>query len=146
MNLLRELLEMAQHEIIDIENEIRKSFTTIGIDIKFTKHFADRVKVGAVDEKGWKRDNITPDELFEVFRKLKKHHKDIFQEAGNYNDEVKRGEFQGVIIDTFNKINVPFVLDFDKRRGKYIMTCKTALKRPNFATKPSDHVIALRGK
>ena len=61
-----------------------------------------------------------------------------------YGDASNKVEKQ--IIDTFNKINVPFVLDFDKRRGKYIMTCKTALKRPNFATKPSDHVIALRGK
>jgi hypothetical protein len=143
---VRDLLEMSQQDIINIENEIKKSFITIDIIINFSKHFGDRISDGAVDEKGYKRDDVTPDELYAVFRKLKKHYKDIFQEAGNHNDEIKRGEFNGVIIDTFKKINIPFALDFDKSKGKYIITCKTVLKRANFLTRPKDHVIALRGK
>lgn len=141
-----DLLEMSQGEIIDIEHEIRKSFATIGIIVNFTKHFGDRVITGAEDEKGRKRDDVTPDELFKTFRSLKTHHKAIFAEAGNFNDEVKRGEFEGVIMDTFRKINVPFILEFDKKKGKYILTCKTIMKKQNFVPKPKDHVIALRGK
>jgi hypothetical protein len=143
---VRDLLEMSQEQINDIELEIRKSFATIGIIVNFSKHFYDRVSDEAVDEKGYRRDNVTPAELFGTFRVLKSHHKAIFAEAGNFNDEVKRGEFQGVIMDTFRKINVPFTLDFDKKKGKYILTCKTVMKKANFFAKPTDHVIALRGK
>jgi len=143
---VNELFEMSQEQIIDIENEVKKSFVTIGIVINFSKHFGERVADDAVDEKGFKRDNVTPKELFEVFRNLKTHYKSIFAEAGQFGDEVKRGEFEGVIMDIFRKINVPFTLEFDKRRGKYILTCKTIMKKENFHAKPTDHVIALRGK
>jgi hypothetical protein len=143
---IKELLEMSQDQIIYIENDVKTSFSTIGIIINFSKHFGDRIVDNAVDEKGFKRDNVSPEELFEVFKNLKKHYRSIFEEAGQFNDEVKRGEFEGVIIDTFRKINVPFTLEFDKKKGKYILTCKTILKRENFHVKPKDHVIALRGK
>jgi len=142
---ISDIFEMSQEEIGSIESEIKKSFVSIGIIINFSKHFGDRVVDGAVDEKGYSRDNVTSDELFEVFRKLKKHYKSIFAEAGNFNDEVKRGEFQGVIMDVFKKINIPFTLDFNKTKGKYVLTCKTIMKKDNFHAKPTDHVIALRG-
>ena len=143
---ISDLLEMSQEQITNIESEIKKSFITIGIIINFSKHFGDRIADQAVDEKGFKRDNVTPDELFEVFRKLKKHYKSIFSEAAHFNDEVKQGEFEGVIIDTLKKINIPFALEFNKSKGKYIITCKSILKRENFIVKSKDHVIALRGK
>jgi len=141
-----DLLEMSQEDMNNIEFEIRKSFATIGIIVNFSKHFGDRIADEAVDEKGYRRDTVTSDELFKTFRALKANHKAIFAEAGNFNDEVKRGEFEGVIMDTFRKINVPFTLEFDKKKGKYILTCKTIMKKPNFVPKPKDHVIALRGK
>jgi hypothetical protein len=143
---LREIMEMSTPDIEDVELKIRKSFNSVGIIINFTKHFGDRIVNNAEDEKGRKRDNISPEELLNTFDRLKDHHKQIFAEAHQFTDEVKRGEFEGVIMDIFKKINVPFALEFDKRKGKFILTCKTIMKRDNFITKSKDHVITLREK
>ena len=137
---LSSILEMSASEIEGSTEFLKKKFYSIGIVLNFTKHFGDRILDGAKDEHG-KRDNVTLKDLFDTFAKIYSHHKRIFDEAKDFNDEVKRGEFEGVIQDEFTKINVPFVLVFDKNKGKFIITCKTIMKRDNFHTKPTDHVI-----
>ena len=141
---LREIMEMSMTDIEDVELKIKRNFSSIGIIINFTKHFGDRIVNDATDEKSFKRDNITPEELLNTFDKLKDHHKQIFAEARQFNDEVKRGEFEGVIMDIFKKINVPFVLEFNKNRGKFELICKTIMKRNNFHVKSKDHIITLK--
>lgn len=140
---LSELLDTVE----EVELQIRKNFLSIDIIIVFSKHFGQRIiPSDSPDDHGHTRDSITSKELLQTFNKLKEHYKSIFIEATHFNDELKRGEFEGVIMDTFRKINIPFSLTFDKNKGKYILTCKTILKRENFYTKQTDHVIALRGK
>lgn len=138
------LTEMSANELSDVEREVKKNFALLRIIINFSQHFADRIKDDAVDEKGHKRDTVEPTELLAMFKKLKQHHEVIFSEAHTFDDEVKRGEFEGVIMDLFNKINVPFTLKFNKSRGKFVLTCKTVMKKSNFHVKQNDHVIALR--
>lgn len=143
---LIDIFEMSEEAIDDTSREIKRMFSPLGININFSKHFGDRIVDDAVDEKGTKRDNITVTELLDTFKSLKDHYKDIFGAAHNFDDEVKRGEFQGVILDVVRKINVPFVLEFDKSKGRFILTCKTIMKKENFQAKSSDHIFPIRGK
>lgn len=137
---LIELFEMSAQDIDDSTRFIQQKFYSIGIIINFTKHFGDRIVDGAKDDHG-KRDDISVEEMIDTFAKLYSHHKRIFKQAADFSDEVKRGEFEGVIKNLMKKINVPFALDFNKTKGKYIMTCKTIMKRADFHTKSKDHVV-----
>lgn len=138
---LSELFEMSTAEISDAESEIKRLFLQVRLIIKFSYHFGARIVDGATDEAGTKRDNVTYDELLEVFKKLKKQHDLLFNDAASFDDEVRRGEFEGVIQDTLSKINVPFALAFNKKQGKFELSCKTIMKRKNFHVKPKDHLI-----
>jgi uncharacterized protein (UPF0305 family) len=141
MKLKDILSEMSAEDIDGATRFIRQKFYTIDIIVNFTKHFGDRITDGAVDKEGTKRDNISVEEMIDTFAKLYSHHKRIFKEAHDFQDEVKRGEFEGVIRNLMKKINVPFALDFNKTKGKYVMTCKTIMKRSDFISKPKDHVV-----
>ena len=143
---ISDLFEMSDEAIDDIQRAIKKLYLPLGIEVNFTKHFVSRIVDDAVDAKGYQRDNITPEELTKVFDALKKYHKSIFDEANNHDEELKAGKFNGVILDLPRKISIPFALEFNKAKGRYIMTCKTVIKRENFHAKETDHVIAIRGK
>ena len=135
------IFEMSTADIDGATRFIKQKFYTIDIIVNFTKHFGDRLEDGATDKEGTKRDNISVEEMIDTFAKLYSHHKRIFKEAHDYNDEIKRGEFEGVIRNVMKKINVPFALEFNKSKGKYVMTCKTIMKRDDFIAKPKDHVV-----
>ena len=108
MNILRELLEMSMREIDDSTDFLSKKFLTIGIIIKFSKHFGDRIIDGAKDEHG-RRDNVTVEEMIDTFAKIYSHHKLIFIQASDFNNEVKRGEFEGVIKNVMKQVNIPYL-------------------------------------
>lgn len=135
------LSEMSSVEINHAESRIRQMFLDIGINVKFTRHFGDRIIDGAKDEHGSRRDNVTYDEMISVFERLKKSHDELFLTASDHVDEIKRGQFEGVIRDNFSAINIPFVLNFVKSTQMFELVCKTIMKRRNFHTKETDHVI-----
>ena len=137
---LTDLIEMSQKDIEISQGYLARKFLSIGIILVFAKHFGDRIIDGAKDEHG-KRDNVTLEDLASLFSKLYAHHKRIFAQASQFTDEVKRGEFEGVIKDMIAKTNVPFGLEFNKSKGKYVMTCTTIMKKDNFHVRPTDHVV-----
>lgn len=141
-----DLFEMSEEAIDDVQREIKKMYLPLGLEVNFTKHFVSRIVDDAVDASGHQRDNISPEELTKVFVALKKYHRSIFDEAHNFDDEIKTNKFDGVVLDLPRKISIPFALEFSKAKGRYIMTCKTVIKRENFHAKETDHVIAIRGK
>ena len=142
MKLSDLLSEMSAVEISTAERTIKHQFRSIGIDIKFTKHFKDRIADGAKDDHG-KRDNITFEELMNVFNRLKSSHDELFKEAIEFTDEIKLGKFEGVIQEALKSINIPFILNFIKSSQTFELICKTIMKRKNFHTKNTDHVIKL---
>jgi hypothetical protein len=141
---ITDLFEMSEEAIDDVQREIKKVYLPLGLEINFTKHFVSRIVDNAVDNQGYQRDNISPEELTKVFAALKKHYKEVFDEAHNHDDEIKANKFDGVILDLPRKISIPFALEFSKAKGRYIMTCKTVIKRENFHAKDTDHIITLR--
>lgn len=143
MNLLQQLLEMSLYKAQDIEHDITKKFLKLDIILRFSNHFTDRLVSTELDKNNKVRDNISEEEFIETFDKLEKHHKVLFREVADHQDEVKRGMFEGVIQETFKNINVPFALVYDQRQNKFILTCKTIMKKEKgkFHTQSKDHVI-----
>jgi hypothetical protein len=136
------LAEMARERILSTEQVLMKEFRKINIWLIFTHHFEDRLADNNVDKNGIRRDNISEQELMSVFEKLKIQYQQIFKNAAEYQDEVKRGLFEGVIRDALTQINVPFLLHFNRSIGRHVLTCKTIMKKSGqFHTKPTDHVI-----
>lgn len=136
------LAEMARERILDVEQVLTREFRKINIWLVFTQHFEDRLADNAVDNNGFRRDNISEQDLLSVFEKLKVQYQQIFKNAAEYQNEVKRGQFEGVIRDALTQINVPFVLHFNRSLGRHVLTCKTIMKKAGqFHTKPTDHVI-----
>lgn len=133
------LSEMSQASADDVEQDIKRSFLSIGIILVFTKHFTDRIVNGAKVEGG--KDEILVEDLFETFKDLKMHYHKIFKEARDFDDELKRGEFEGVIKSVLRKINIPFILNFNSKKRQFTLICKTIMKKNNFHVGPKDHVI-----
>ena len=143
---LRELflIEMPPDQAEDIEFDIKRSFYKLGITINFTKHFNSRLTSDHEKTDAHSREEISPEELISVFKKLENKHKDLFKEAAEFNDEVKRGLFEGVIREELSNINVPFALSFNKTSGKFVLVCKTILKKiASFVNRPTDHIISI---
>lgn len=129
-------------EEMNVENEIRKQvrkilmeyvtysdlksvdsfadelFSDLGIDVEFTKHFLDRVN----DPRNGKE--ITPEELKDLFRKE-------YQKYGEMISKLPPGA-ERVMTDIDTNINVPFVIDWDKKSPDMEMINKTVMRKKNF--------------
>lgn len=141
---LSTILEMSPKVADDLETDIKRQFSKLGITINFTKHFTGRLTADHEKTDAHSREEISEEELVKVFKKLEASHKKIFKEAAEFSDEVKRGQFEGVIREELSNINVPFALTFNKALGKYILTCKTILKKiAAFVNRETDHIITV---
>lgn len=135
---LIDLYEMPAAQVDDAEREIARLFDTIGIRVKFSSHFEDRVTDGGKDEKGRDRGSvISKEELVSAFERLRAKH-DVLKPEGRLQ------ELHGVVTDIFTKLNIPFGLNFDKRSGRFVLTLITALKKDGkFHAKPDDVIITV---
>lgn len=127
---LSELFEMAASEVPVVQQELIRMFSDVGILIKFTSHFEDRITDGT--DRG---DNISKKELLDLFNRLKKNKETLDNAKG-------KKVIEGVIRDHLNSLNVPFALGFNRNTGKFILTLITAMKKDKkFHTRPSDLII-----
>ena len=104
-------------DLMKVEAYLDKLFSSLNIDIEFTKHFYDRVNHPR------NNDEITPQELIDTFNKLyKKHGTGLI----NYK------ELEGVITDFNSDINVPFHLLYDKKTKTFELANKTIMRTKKF--------------
>ena len=103
-----------------LEKELDKLFAKIDLDVEFTRHFIDRVN----DERNKKQ--ITIEELAILFAKIFK----------NYQNDLRRAkvDWQAVMTDIGNDINVPFVISWNKRTNELELVAKTTMRKKNFKT------------
>ena len=142
MKLADLLLEMPPEVVEDIEQEFKRKFLKLGIMLNFTKHFTNRISDTTDDAEGHSRDEISEEELRDLFNRVERKHGELFKLAKEFDDELKRGEFEGVIRQELKNINVPFALAFKKNLGRFVLTCKTILKKKAaFVNRDTDHVI-----
>lgn len=112
--------EITKPMLDKLEFYLDKLFSTIGIDVEFTRHFLDRVN----DPR-----NNTPITLKELAI--------LFKDAYNkYGKQIAQmgPDSEAVIKDMRSDVNVPFVLNWDDRQKELDLVAKTVMRKKNFHT------------
>jgi hypothetical protein len=111
---------ITKSDLESIERYADKLFNKVGIDVEFTKHFLDRVN----DERNVKQ--ITPTELEGIFRRTYKMYGRKIPTLGD--------DAEAVIRDMRSDINMPFVLDYNRKEQEFELIAKTVMRKKNFKT------------
>lgn len=122
---IREITEDVDfYQLSQIESFVEALWDKLHVDVKFTRHFLDRLN----DPRNGKP--ITSAELIRLFRKeYEKYGKDI----ANLDD------MEAVMKDLMTNINLPFVIK-DKADGKELVA-KTIMRKPKFHTPDKEFVV-----
>ncbi len=121
---------VSQNNLDELERYADKLFSTVGIDVNFTRHFLDRVN----DQRNKKP--ISTAELIRLFRKQ-------YQRWGKPIAQLGP-DSEAVLKDMQTDINVPFVLKWDSRNNELDLVAKTVMRKPDF--KSSNQVFPVESK
>jgi len=110
--------EISSSELKTLENVLDKLFASLDIDIKFTKHFLDRVN----DTRNKRQ--ITLCELTTIFKSLYR----------KYGVEISKedGEIEEVIKSLSTNIHIPVNIRWDFRAKEIILVTKTVMRKKEF--------------
>ena len=115
--------KITQSDLDQVEKYADRLFASLKIDVEFTKHFMDRV----YDARNLKQ--ITVAELIRLFKQAyRRYGKKIAKMTDQAN---------AVINDMKTDINMPFVIDVD-RKGDMELIAKTVMRKKNFTTSASS--------
>lgn len=114
--------EVTRADLKNLERYFDAIFAKSGIDLEFTKHFFDRVN----DRRNKKP--ITVDELRAVFNEVALNQKLTNKIKGRGNG------FEAVLKDVSTAINVPFVLNYDRKNKELDLVTKTIMRKKGFKT------------
>lgn len=108
--------DLTQKDLDEVERFADALWGKLKVDVKFTKHFIERLN----DERNGK--DITKAELIRLFKK----------ERQRYGKDVSElnSEDEAVFMDLLTDINLPFVVK-DVPRGKALVS-KTIMRKKNF--------------
>ncbi len=107
-------------QLNDLEKMLDRVFANVGLDVEFTKHFIERVNDGRNGKP------IEISELRDIFLKAYDTYKHKFE-------KMPEG-FEAVLNDVQTKINLPFVIDYDRRNDQFDLVSKTVMRKHNFMT------------
>lgn len=118
---LNDLFEMSLIDLRGVELAIEQLFKDLRLDVIWTVHFKERILN--------REQQVTPEELFFAFKKLKNKYGKRLQQAKD-NEE----RFVGILKDMAADLNIPFVVDFSRentQNHKYHLKGITIMrKRP----------------
>lgn len=109
---------VTQSQLNKLETELDNLFSSVGVDIEFTRHFFERVN----DERNGR--DITIDELRMIFKEVYSEYKSRLRKFGN--------GFEGVFKNPPTAINIPFILQWDDRNEELDLVTKTIMRKKNF--------------
>ncbi len=111
---------LSRQDIRSLEAVLDSLFSKVDLDINIHgKHFIDRVN-------DWRNKNqITVKELNDIFR-------GTFKKYGKQLSTKK--QLQAVLVDIQSKINVPFLIKYDKKEGELSIVAKTVMRKADFKT------------
>ena len=112
--------EVTQADLKQLESYLDQLYGQIDIDINFTRHFLDRVNDARNPTP------ITIEELTKIF-------KDEFRVYGRKIGQLGP-DAEAVMKDMETNVNIPFVLNWDRRNEELDLIAKTAMKKKNFKT------------
>lgn len=107
---------VSQKQLTDVEKFADALWGKLGIDVKFTKHFIERL----ADPRNGKE--ISAAELIRLFKKE--------YEQNGKAVKALAGEDEAVFMDLLTSVNLPFV--FKDRNGKKEIDAKTIIRKPDF--------------
>ena len=111
---------ITKEELKEVEDFADQLFKELGIDIAFTNHFYERLN----DPRNGKQ--ITEEELKEMFQ-------DTFLKIGDNLLDMKINT-EAVINDVSSRLNIPFVLVYDKKNHEVDLVSKTIMRKSDFKT------------
>jgi len=112
-------------ELADLRKHLDDIWAHIGVDISFSHHFFDRVN----DPRN--RRQITIQELQKLFKQTyERHGQAIAAKVKPHSDH----EFEAVLTDLSTKVNLPFVLKWDRAKRELVLVAKTVMRKDNFHT------------
>ena len=111
--------DVSQKQLNDLEKFADRILKKFGVDIEFTKHFADRMNDDRNDPA------ITVAELQRVFKKIAKNKaKSIRQNPDS----------EAVIKDLQMDLNLPVVIKYDRNKEEFEVVNKTIMRKKDFKT------------
>ena len=111
----------------DIEKYADKLFAKLGIDVEFTKHFLDRVN----DARNKKQ--ITQSELIRLFKQVRQKHGKKIAQMGP--------DAEAVMKDMQTDVNMPFILQWDKKNQELDLIAKTVMRKKGFKTPDPEFAV-----
>ena len=111
--------EVTQKQLNDLERFADRLLDKFGIDVEFTKHFADRMN----DDRN--KPAISIAELQRVFKKIAKN------KAKNIR---QNPDIEAVLKDIQADLNLPIVINYDSEKDEYEVVNKTIMRKKNFGT------------
>jgi len=125
--LLAEISEfISKSQLDEIEKKLDALFSSLGIDIEFTKHFFERLN----DKRN--QTDITVEELVKIYT-------DTHKKFGTRIKNMNKGA-EAMLLDMKSNINIPFVIAVDKDEI-VDMTAKTVMRKKNFQTRTKRLVV-----
>ena len=118
---------VTQQQLDALESVLDKVFAKLGIDVEFTRHFLDRVN----DER-----NVGPISIKELGMLFKKE----FIKWGKPIAQMGP-DAQAVMKDLETDINIPFVLQWNDRKGELELIAKTVMRKKNFKTSNKEFPV-----
>ncbi len=107
-----------------LEKHLDKMFSSVGIDVEFTRHFLDRVN----DNRN--KTQITLKELAILF-------KDAYNKYGKQIAQMGP-DAEAVIKDMRSDVNLPFVLNWDSSNQELDLVAKTVMRKKDFFTPDTE--------
>ena len=116
--------DVSQKQLNDLEKFADRLLAKFDVDVEFTRHFADRMN----DARN--KPAITIAELQRLFKKIAKN------KAKNIR---QNPDSEAVIKDMQSDLNLPVVINYDKKNDEFEVVNKTIMRKKNFGT--SDKVF-----
>jgi hypothetical protein len=110
--------KITQSQLDELEKVLDKLFAPVDINVEFTRHFMDRVN----DARNVK--DITIEELSDLFKKSYGKYKEKFEKM--YDG------FEAVLNDHQTKINLPFIIRYDRKQDDFDLINKTIMRKSDF--------------
>ena len=119
--------KVTKSDLNKLEAYLDDLFKRAGLDIEFSRHFLDRVN----DARN--KTQITIDELKEMYEAEYKKHA---QRIRNNKDK-----FEAILNDIGSDINIPFILRWNERNGKYDLIAKSAMRKKKFLSRDKFYKV-----
>ena len=111
--------DVSQAQLNDLEKFADRILAKFGVDIEFTRHFADRMN----DPRN--KPAVKVQELQQLFKRI----------ARNKAKNIRQNpDSQAVIKDMQNDLNLPVVINYNKDKDEFEVINKTIMRKKNFGT------------